>query len=290
VPSLRDVRSRIRSVQNIQKITNAMQVVAATKLRKAQQAVRATRPYAEKMLEVLETTAQRATEYRHPYLEKREGDSVLVILVTSDKGLAGALNSNTIRAVVRYVNQHHKGQARYVTLGRKGRDFLARYRRDIVADASGLKDRPGIAAILPAVAAAMEEYNEGRVDTILLAYARWVSTLRQEATVRTLLPFDIPDREEGAAPGADYIYEPEPEEVLDALLPRYVETQVYQAVLENQASFYSAQMVAMQNATKAAGDFIQDLTLTANKVRQETITAELMDIVGGAEALRASGR
>ena len=290
MPSLRDVRSRIRSVQNIQKITNAMQVVAATKLRKAQQAVRATRPYAEKMLEVLETTAERATEYRHPYLEKREGDSVLVILVTSDKGLAGALNSNTIRAVVRHVNQHHKGQARYVTLGRKGRDFMARYRRDIVADASGLKDRPGIAAILPAVAAAMDEFNEGRVDNILLAYARWVSTLRQEPMVRKLLPFDIPKREEGAAPGADYIYEPDPESVLDALLPRYVETQVYQAVLENQASFYSAQMIAMQNATNAAGDFIQDLTLTANKVRQETITMELMDIVGGAEALRASGR
>jgi F-type H+-transporting ATPase subunit gamma len=290
LPSLRDVRRRIRSVQNIQKITKAMQVVAATKLRRAQQAVKSTRPYSEKMLEVLETTAERATEYRHPYLEQREGERALVILVTSDKGLAGALNSNTIRTTVRYVNQNHHGQARYVTIGRKGRDFMARYRRDIVADASGLKDRPGIAAILPAVAAAMDEFNEGRTDNILLAYARWVSTLRQEPVVRKLLPFDIPKREEGAAPGADYIYEPDPESVLDALLPRYVETQVYQAVLENQASFYSAQMIAMQNATNAAGDFIQDLTLTANKVRQETITMELMDIVGGAEALRASGR
>jgi F-type H+-transporting ATPase subunit gamma len=242
------------------------------------------------MLEVLETTAERATEYRHPYLEQREGERALVILVTSDKGLAGALNSNTLRTTVRYVNQNHRGQAKYVTIGRKGRDFMARYRRDIVADASGLKDRPGIGAILPAVAAAMNEFNEGRVDTILLGYARWVSTLRQEPVVRKLLPFDIPKREEGAPPGADYIYEPDPESVLDALLPRYVETQVYQAVLENQASFYSAQMIAMQNATNAAGDFIQDLTLTANKVRQETITMELMDIVGGAEALRASGR
>jgi F-type H+-transporting ATPase subunit gamma len=290
LPSLRDVRRRIRSVQNIQKITKAMQVVAATKLRRAQQAVQSTRPYAEKMLEVLETTAERATEYRHPYLEQREGDRAVVIMVTSDKGLAGALNSNTIRATVRYVNEHHRGQGRYVTIGRKGRDFLARYRRDIVADASGLKDRPGIGAILPAVAAAMDEFNEDRADTVLLAYARWISTLRQEAVVRKLLPFDIPEREEGAPPGADYIYEPDPESVLDALLPRYVETQVYQAVLENQASFYSAQMIAMQNATNAAGDFIQELTLTANKVRQETITMELMDIVGGAEALRASGR
>jgi len=290
LPSLRDVRRRIRSVQNIQKITKAMQVVAATKLRRAQQAVQGTRPYAERMLEVLQTTAERATEYRHPYLERREGDRALVILVTSDKGLAGALNSNTLRAVTRYVNQHHGGQARYVTIGRKGRDFMARYRREIVADSSGLKDRPGIGAVLPAISAAMEEFNEGRADTILLAYARWISTLRQEAVVRTLLPFEIPQREEGAAPGADYIYEPDPESVLDALLPRYVETQVYQAVLENQASFYSAQMIAMQNATNAAGDFIQDLTLSANKVRQETITMELMDIVGGAEALRAAGR
>ena len=288
--SLRDVRRRIRSVQNIQKITKAMQVVAATRLRRAQQAVQGTRPYAERMLEVLQTTAERATEYRHPYLERREGDKALVILVTSDKGLAGALNSNTLRAVNRYVNQHHHGQARYVTIGRKGRDFMARYRREIVADSSGLKDRPGIAAVLPAISAAMHEFNEGRADTILLAYARWISTLRQEAVVRTLLPFEIPEREEGAAPGADYIYEPDPESVLDALLPRYVETQVYQAVLENQASFYSAQMIAMQNATNAAGDFIQDLTLSANKVRQETITMELMDIVGGAEALRAAGR
>jgi F-type H+-transporting ATPase subunit gamma len=277
-------------VQNIQKITKAMQVVAATKLRRAQQAVQATRPYAEKMLEVLQTTAERATEYRHPYLEQREGNRALVILVTSDKGLAGALNSNTLRAVTRYVREHHQGQARYVTIGRKGRDFMARYRREIIADTSGLKDRPGLGAILSAVTSAMVEFDENRVDTILLAYERWVSTLRQEPVVRPLLPFDIPEREEGAAPGADYIYEPDPEAVLDALLPRYVETQVYQAVLENQASFYSAQMIAMQNATNAAGDFIQTLTLTANKVRQETITMELMDIVGGAEALRESGR
>src|SRR5205807_1167529 len=163
-------------------------------------------------------------------------------------------------------------------IGRKGRNFLARYRREIVADASGLKDRPGEAAILPAVRAALDEYDQGRVDTILLAYARYVSTLRQEAVVRTLLPITIPEREEGAGQPADYIYEPGPEEVLDQLLPRYVETQVYEAVLENQASFYSAQMIAMQNATNAAGDIIKSLTLTANKVRQATITAELPEI------------
>jgi F-type H+-transporting ATPase subunit gamma len=285
MPSLRDIRRRIRSTQNMQKITKAMQVVSATRLRRAQAAVQATRPYAEKMVEVLATTAERATEYRHPYLERREGDRALLIVVTADRGLAGALNTNTLRAVNRYVNEHHRGQARYVTIGRKGRDFLARYRRDIVADVSGIKDRPGVGAILPAVSAALEEYDDGRADTLLLAYARWVSTLRQEPVVRTLLPISLPEVEAGRT-AADYIYEPGPEAVLDALLPRYIETLVYEAVLENQASEHSARMVAMQNATNAAGDLIDSLTLTANKVRQATITAELMDIVGGAEALR----
>jgi len=284
LPSLRDVRRRIRSMQNTQKITKAMQVVAATKLRRAQAAVQSTRPYAEKMIEVLETTAELATEYRHPYLERREGDRAVVLMVTADRGLCGALNANTIRAVTRHVNESHRGQARYVTIGRKGRDFLIRYGREVIADVSGLPDRPGIGPILPAIHAALEEYDQGRADTVVLSYARWVSTLRQEPVVRTLLPLEIPDRREG--PNPDYLYEPGPEEVLDALLPRYIESQVYAAVLENQASFYSAQMIAMQSATNAAGDLIESLTLTANKVRQATITAELMDIVGGAEALR----
>ena len=262
-----------------------MQVVSATRLRRAQAAVQNSRPYAAKMAEVLQTTAERATEYKHPYLERREGGRALMIVVTADRGLCGPLNSNTLRAVNRYVTQNYRGQARYVTIGRKGRDFLARYRRDIVADTSGLGDRPGVAKILPAVSAALHEYDEGRVDTVLLAYARWVSTLRQEPEVQTLLPIEIPESEPGRT-AADYIYEPGPEEVLDALLPRFVETLVYQAVLENQASFYSAQMIAMQNATNAAGDLIESLTLTANKIRQSAITTELMEIVSGAEALR----
>ena len=291
MPSVRDLRGRIRAIKNTQKITKAMQVVAATKLRRAQSAVQGTRPYAEKMVEVLQTTAALATEYRHPFLEQREGKRAVMILVTADRGLAGAVNTNTIRAAARYLNQHHPDQPRWVTLGRKGRDFLVRYRRDVIADSSGLPDRPPLHNILPAVTVALQEYLEGRADTVVLAYARWISTLRQEATVRTLIPVEIPERqEEITGPAADYIYEPDPEAVLDALLPRYVETQVYQAVLENQASFYSAQMIAMQNATNAAGDFIKSLTLTMNKVRQASITTELMEIVSGAEALRGSSR
>lgn len=285
MPSLRDIRRRIRSFGNLQKATKALQVVSVTKLRRAQAAVQATRPYAEKMVEVLQTTAELATEYRHPYLARREGDRAIVVVVTADRGQVGALNANTLRAVTRHVIQRHRGQARYVTLGRKGRDFLARYGRDIIADASGLGDRPGIGAILPAVAVALEEYDRGTADTVLLAYARFRSTLRQEPVVRTLLPVDLPETE-GQRPAADYLYEPDPEVVLDALLPRYIETQVYQAVLENQASEHAARMIAMQNATNAAGDIISDLTLTANKTRQATITTELVEIVGGAEALR----
>ncbi len=285
MPSLRDIRRRIRSFSNLQKATKALQVVSVTKLRRAQAAVRAARPYAEKMAEVLQTTAELATEYRHPYLVRREGDRAIVVVVTADRGQVGALNANTLRAVTRYVIQHHRGRARYVTLGRKGRDFLARYGREIIADASGLGDRPGIAAILPAVAVALDEYDRGTVDIVLLAYERFRSTLRQEPVVRTLLPVDLPETE-GQRPAADYLYEPEPEAVLDALLPRYIETQVYQAVLENQASEHAARMIAMQNATNAAGDIITDLTLTANKTRQATITTELIEIVGGAEALK----
>ena len=294
MPSLRDIRGRIRSIQNTRKITKAYQVVSATKLRRAQQAVQAARPYAEKMLEVLETTSERATEYRHPFLQRREGERAIVILVTTDKGLCGALNVNSIRAANRFLTANHL-KARWVTIGKKGRDFLARFRQDIIADASELGDSPAFAAILPAITVALQEYEKGNADTVLLAFEKWISTLRQEPTVRTLLPITIPKREEAGGAGgtepsttADYIYEPGPEEVLDALLPRYVETQVYQAVLENKASEHSARMIAMQNATEAAGELIDSLTLYMNKVRQTMITTELMEIVGGAEALRSS--
>jgi F-type H+-transporting ATPase subunit gamma len=290
LPAFRDIVRRIDSVRNTQKITKAMQVVAATRLRRAQQAVQAARPYAEKMLEVLQTAGERATEYKHPFLVRREGKRAVMILVTTDKGLCGALNVNNIRAATRFMNEHYPDQQRYVTLGRKGRDFLLRFRRDVIADVVGISDRPTIDEVLPGITVALEEYTKGATDAVLLCYAKWVSTMKQEATVRTLIPAEIPHREEKGegGPRADYIYEPDPESVLDALLPRYVETQVFQAVLENKASEYSAKMIAMQNATTAAGDLIDALTLFANKVRQAGITTELMEIVSGAEAMRAS--
>jgi F-type H+-transporting ATPase subunit gamma len=289
VPAFRDVVRRIDSIKNTQKITKAMQVVAATRLRRAQAAVQATRPYADKMIEVLQTVGERATEYKHPFLVRREGKRAVMILVTTDKGLCGAINVNNIRAATRYMNEHHTDGQRYVTLGRKGRDFLLRYRREVIAEVSGISDRPTVAEILPAITVALEEFASGKADAVLLCYAKWVSTMKQEATVRVLIPAEIPKREgEGTGPRADYIYEPDPESVLDGLLPRYVETQVFQAVLENKASEYSAKMIAMQNATNAAGDLIDALTLYANKLRQAGITTELMEIVSGAEAMRAS--
>jgi F-type H+-transporting ATPase subunit gamma len=289
VPAFRDIVRRIDSIRNTQKITKAMQVVAATRLRRAQAAVQATRPYAEKMLEVLQTTGERATEYKHPFLVRREGKRAVMILVTTDKGLCGAINVNNIRAATRYMNEHHTEGQRYVTVGRKGRDFLLRYRREVIAEVSGVSDRPTVVEILPAITVALEEYTKGNADAVLLCYSKWISTMKQEPVVQVLIPAEIPQREAGSAgPRADYIYEPDPESVLDGLLPRYVETQVFQAVLENKASEYSAKMIAMQNATNAAGDLIDALTLFANKVRQAGITTELMEIVSGAEAMRAS--
>ena len=289
MPAFRDIVRRIDSIRNTQKITKAMQVVAATRLRRAQAAVQATRPYSEKMLEVLQTVGERATEYKHPFLVRREGKRAVMILVTTDKGLAGAINVNNIRAATRYMNEHYTEGQRYVTIGRKGRDFLLRYRRDVVAEVSGVSDRPTVAEVLPAISVALQEYTKGNVDAVLLCYSKWISTMKQEPTVTVLIPAEIPRREgDGKGPRADYIYEPDPESVLDGLLPRYVETQVFQAVLENKASEYSAKMIAMQNATNAAGDLIDALTLFANKVRQAGITTELMEIVSGAEAMRAS--
>lgn len=289
MPAFRDIVRRIDSIKNTQKITKAMQVVAATRLRRAQAAVQATRPYAEKMVEVLQTTGERATEYKHPFLVRREGKRAVMILVTTDKGLCGAINVNNIRAATRYMNEHHTEGQRYVTIGRKGRDFLLRYRREVIAEVSGVSDRPTIAEVMPAITVALEEYTKGGTDAVLLCYSRWISTMKQDPVVAVLIPAEIPGRgDENKGPRADYIYEPDPESVLDGLLPRYVETQVFQAVLENKASEYSAKMIAMQNATNAAGDLIDALTLYANKVRQAGITTELMEIVSGAEAMRAS--
>ena len=282
MPSLRDVRRRIRGVQNTRKITKAMELVAAAKMRRAQERVVASRPYADEISSIMAELMRRTPEYKHPYLLVREVRHRVIILVTSDRGLAGALNGNNTRLALREINSSSVPVS-VVTIGRKGRDLMRRLRKDLIADVSQIGDRPGMGDVLPAIRVAMEQYEKGEADQVDVVFARFVNAGRQEATLRRVLPVEPP--EDAGPVAADFLYEPEPKDVLDALLPRYVESRVYQAVLENLASEQAARMVAMRNASDNATDLIDVLTLTANKVRQATITTELMEIVGGAAAL-----
>jgi F-type H+-transporting ATPase subunit gamma len=286
VATLAEIRRRIASMKNTQQITRAMQAVAASKLRRAQARAQAARPYAERMERVLIEVAGRATGKPHPFLERRTVHKRLLILVTADRGLAGALNVNIQRAALQHLRQGES--ATLATIGRKGREFFRRLGVPIVAEVSQIGDRPELRTILPVITVAIEEYLAGNVDEVSLAYTKFVSMTRLNPTIVPLIPVTVPERKE-EGPLSEHLYEPDAEEVLALLLPRYVEAQVYAAVLDNIAAFYSAQMIAMRNATDNAGELIQDLTLLRNKVRQATITKELMEIVGGAEALAAGG-
>jgi F-type H+-transporting ATPase subunit gamma len=280
--SLRDLRRRIRSVQNTQKITKAMELVAAARMRRAQERVAASRPYADEITSIMVELMRRTPEYKHPFLEVRDVKRRVLILITTDRGLVGGLNSNNLRIALRELNQSDVPVG-VVTVGRKGRDVIRRLRRDLIADVSDLGFQPHMGEVLPAARVAMDQYESGEADQVDMVYARFVSAGRQVATLQRLIPVEPP---EGAEPvAADFEYEPEPKDVLDALLPRYVEGLVYHAVLENIASEQAAKIIAMRNATDNAGDLITDLSLTANKVRQASITTELMEIVGGAAAL-----
>jgi F-type H+-transporting ATPase subunit gamma len=283
--TLADIRRRIASLKNMQQITRAQWSVAASKLRRAQQRAEAARPYAERMSEVLAEVASRVTGTPHPFLRPREVKRRLVIVVTADRGMAGALNVNVARGVLGYMREGPPTSL--TTIGRKGRDFFRRLQVPIIADVSGIGDRPELRDILPAITVAMDEYMDGNVDEVALAYTRFRSLTRLQPTVDILIPVRVPERKQ--EPRTDYLYEPEPEQVLARLLPRYVEAEVYAAVLDHLASEQAARMVAMRNATDNAGELIEDLTLLRNKVRQATITKELMEIVGGAEALAAGG-
>jgi len=225
---------------------------------------------------------RRSPEYKHPFLEVREVRNRVIVLITTDRGLVGALNSNNTRLALREMNQSSVPVS-VVTIGRKGRDLIRRLHRHLVAEVSDIGFQPGIGEVLPAVRVAIDAYEQGDADQVDMVYAKFVSAGRQVATLQRLIPVEPPEGAEKAS--ADFEYEPEPKDVLDALLPRYVEAQVYRAVLENIASEQAAKIIAMRNATDNAADLITDLTLTANKVRQSSITTELMEIVGGAAAL-----
>jgi F-type H+-transporting ATPase subunit gamma len=282
MPSLRDLRRRIRSVTNTQKMTKAMELVSASKMRRAQERMQIARPYADEVSGVMAELMRRTPEYHHPYLTVRPVKRRCIILVTTDRGSVGALNTNSLRIVLREINEGGV-PVQIVTVGRRGRDALRRLRKDIIADVSAYGDHPTLGDILPAMRVAMEHYEQGQCDQVDVVYAHFLSSARQQATLQRIIPVDPPTA--GPSAGTDFEYEPDARGVLDALLPRYVEAQVHRAVLENIACEQAARTLTMHNASENAKDLISDLTLTANKVRQASITTELMEIVSGVAAL-----
>ena len=280
--SQRDIRRRIGAVRNIRQITRAMQFVAAAKLRRAQESTLHARPYSEKIDEVLADLAAVLSGEEHPLLAEREGGKRLIVLITTDRPLAGPLNTNTVRFIAREITDY-KGDLTLVTVGRKGRDAMRRARVPMEAHFDSFGDRPTFADVIPLARLVSDGFVDGtygRVDTV---YSHFVSTLVQRPTLDRLLPVEPAEDTEGI-PGRQFIFEPNPGAVLRQLLPRYVATRLFQAVLENKASEESSRMVAMKNATENAEELIDDLTLSYNKVRQANITREMIEIASGAQA------
>jgi F-type H+-transporting ATPase subunit gamma len=283
VPSQREIRRRIGSVRNIKQITRAMQFVAASKLKRAQDATLASRPYRLTLDEVLADVASVLGGEDHPLLVRREEGVRLIVLFTTDRGLAGSLNTNTIRFAAHEITES-RGDLRVVTVGRKGTAAMRRARVPIAAAFDGFGDRPAFADILPLARLISDDFLAGIYATVDLLHPAFVSTLVQRPVVERLLPIEPSSDVEVGIPGRQFIFEPAPASVLDQLLPRYVATRLYQAVLELTASEQSARMVAMRNATDNAQELIDDLTLTYNKVRQSNITREMIEIATGASS------
>ncbi|MCI0437836.1 MAG: ATP synthase F1 subunit gamma [Chloroflexi bacterium] len=288
MPSVRQLRRRIRSVQNTAKITKAMSMIAASKMRRAQEAALRGRPYAERMRELLaDLSAQpiEDEELLHPLLRRREPNKAQLVVITPDRGLTGGLNTNINRAAAQFILRHPGGRENVsvIAVGRKARDFMVRARQNVKAVFIDIGDRPTVEDITPIVRLVTSDYTNQESDATYLVYAQFVNTTVQRPVVEPLLPVTpAPLRPQDAV---GYIYEPNALEVLAGLLPRFVEMQIYHAVQESVASEQSARMVAMRNATDNANAMVDDLTLVMNKVRQETITTELLDIVGGAAAV-----
>ncbi len=288
--TLRDIRRRIRSVESTQKITRAMKLVAAAKLRRAQDRLLAARPYAGKMAELLghlATGADTGGGGPHPLLARREGPRRQIVLITADKGLAGAFNANVIRRARDFIRQSNATEVTLVVVGRKGRDFFRRRGYTIKREMLGFWDRLAYSHATELADYFMKQYLDGAVDELHLIYSEFRSVAVQRPVREQLLP--IPRGEGGGAAAVapvDYIYEPGPEAILGDLLPRHVRTQVFRALMESLAGEYGARMTAMEAATKNAKEMIGVLTIQYNKARQEKITKELLDIVGGAEALK----
>ncbi|MDQ3026417.1 MAG: F0F1 ATP synthase subunit gamma [Pseudomonadota bacterium] len=287
----REIRTKIKSVQNTRKITKAMEMVAASKMRKAQERMRHARPYGDKIRTIAAHLAHANTEYRHPFLMKREGvKDVGVIAVTSDKGLCGGLNTNVLRLMLAKVREL-QGEGRGVLLtaiGNKGFGFMQRVGGNVVSHLTGIGDTPHLERLVGPVKVQIDAYTAGKISTLYIVYTRFINTMKQEPVIEQLLPLpaDRLQKDDSAArKNWDYLYEPDARAVLDQLLTRYVEQIIYQSVAENIASEQSARMVAMKSASDNASSVIDDLTLVYNKTRQAAITKELSEIVGGAAAV-----
>ena len=289
MPNPREIRRRIRSVRNMAQITRAMEMVAASKMRRAQDRVTSGRPYSERLRQVLGDLASLQLDsdqlQAFPLLAEREIRKTAIILITPDRGLNGALNSNILRRTVQYIREEAVGGApEIIAVGKKGRDFSVRTSQNVVAEFIQLGDRPSLNDVRPVAQIAIKEFLDGNVDAVHIIYPQFVNTLTQKPTVVQLLPIQRPEGNSQTAD--DFIFEPNAQVLLNQLLPRYVEVILYQAVLENVASFYSAQMVAMRNATDNAKELSDDLNLALNKARQAQITNEVAEIAAGADALR----
>src|SRR5450432_3234410 len=287
----REIRTKIKSVQNTRKITKAMEMVAASKMRKAQERMRHSRPYGDKIRIIAAHLAHANPEYRHPFLIKREGaKDIGLIVITSDKGLCGGLNTNVLRLTLNKVREW-QGEGRGVqlcALGNKGFGFLQRFGGNIVSHLTGMGDTPHMERLVGPVKVMIDAYAEGRIATLHIVYTRFINTMKQEPVIEQLLPLPADRLQEDKAATRknwDYIYEPDARAVLDQLLTRYVEQIIYQSVAENIASEQSARMVAMKSASDNASSVIDDLTLIYNKTRQAAITKELSEIVSGAAAV-----
>ncbi|EDP99872.1 F0F1 ATP synthase subunit gamma [Shewanella benthica] len=282
----KEIKTKIASVQNTQKITSAMEMVAASKMRRAQERMAASRPYAENMRKVIGHVAQGSLEYKHPYLEVREAKRVGYIVVSTDRGLCGGLNVNLFKKVVADVKKQREAgvEVEFCAIGARSIQFFNNFGGQVSASASALGDAPALKDLIGTVRVMLEAYNEGKLDRLYVVFNKFVNTMSQMPVIEQLLP--LPKSESDVIKHRwDYLYEPDPKELLDILLVRYVESQVYQGVVENIASEQAARMVAMKAATDNAGDLITELELVYNKARQAAITQELSEIVSGAAAV-----
>ncbi|OSZ71757.1 F0F1 ATP synthase subunit gamma [Hydrogenophaga sp. IBVHS1] len=284
----KEIRGKIKSVENTKKITKAMEMVAASKMRKAQERMRSARPYAEKVRQITGNLSRANPEYTHPFMQTNDAKSAGFVVVTTDKGLCGGLNTNVLRAVTTELKAlQAKGQdAQVVAIGNKGLGFMNRIGAKVVSSVTGLGDTPHLEKLIGPVKVLLDAYTEGRVNAVYVCYTKFINTMKQESVIEQLLPLNAGTLQDNAGGRDwDYIYEPDAAAVIDELLLRYVEAQVYQAVAENMASEQSARMVAMKAATDNAGSVIGELKLVYNKTRQAAITKELSEIVAGAAAV-----